>query len=41
VKTLQEVLRTPVLLERRRRNFGDPPLFRARARVVGFDLLQR
>ena len=41
VKTLQEVLRPRVLLEWRRRDFSDPPLFRERARVVGFDLLQR
>jgi ABC-type sugar transport system ATPase subunit len=41
VKALQVEFRPGVLLERRRRNFGDPPLFRERARVVGFDLLQR
>ena len=41
VKALQVEFRPGVLLEWRRRDFRDPPLFRERARVVGFDLLQR
>jgi len=41
VKSLQVELRPRLLLERRGRNLGDPPLLGQRARIVGLDLFQR